>query len=61
MLPNHPRYDFVEEGVAGDERQVLCLFKDEKMHLVQKTMTDISKILKRKVSKIVLAQFFWQI
>ena len=30
LLQNHPRYDFVEEGVAGDERQVLCLFKDEK-------------------------------
>ena len=28
LLQNHPRYDFVEEGVAGDERQVLCLFKD---------------------------------
>ena len=27
-MQNHPRYDFVEEGVAGDERQVLCLFKD---------------------------------
>ena len=36
LLQNHPRYDFVEEGVAGDERQVLCLFKDEKMHLVKK-------------------------
>ena len=32
--------------------------KMKKMHLVQKTMTDISKILKRKVSKTVLAQFF---
>ena len=30
LMQNRPRYDFVEEGVAGDERQVLCLIKDEK-------------------------------